>query len=94
MLTITRHARQAWQDRAKRLNLDPSDRALLAAVSSAVREKTKSRSARWHLFMRQMTKGETHYIVRDGWRFVVSDNKIVTCERVRPEENHITVHLN
>lgn len=94
MLKITKHARIAWEERASNLKLDPSERAMIATLRNAVIEKPKNRSTGWHLFKRQIIQGETHYIVRDGWRFVVANHLVVTVERVRPEENCLTFSLN
>lgn len=93
-LRITEHARLAWQKRASDLRLDPSDKAMMTALGKSVKEQPKSRSTQWHLFTRQIVKGETCYLACDGWRFVLSEDIVVTIERVRPEENCITFPRN
>jgi hypothetical protein len=86
-MRIKNHALRSWKERAVLLGLNSSRLALEETLARAKPEIPTNRSTQWNLFIRMMRRGETDYMIADGWRFVVVGEDLVTVERVRPHEN-------
>lgn len=89
-MIITTHAKQQWINRAEGLGLNTSLQQMERTLAKAQPPKKCSRYASLHLCKRDVLNaknGATYFKVADGWRFVITNGKCVTVERVKPYEN-------
>jgi hypothetical protein len=87
-IIFQRHAIDRWVSRAETLGYDNSIQALVETFNRAVPEQRATNTGRWHLFTRSIIHGAAHYLVADGWRFVVHCDRCIEVERIRPHENY------
>jgi hypothetical protein len=86
--TFSYHAIRQFKKRAAALGLPSSLTALRNLVKQMKPEKSNNKTNRFHLFKRTIIHGPCKTYTAFGWRFIVVGNKVVTVERVRPEENY------
>jgi len=86
-IKLTAHAVERFVERSRKLGMrmnDPED-VILKMLSKAKPEDLSPA----HRVKRLIANGykEAIYLVAEGWRFVISDNALVTCERVEKTQN-------
>jgi len=86
---FTLHAIKQFKKRAAALGLPSSFRALRNLIKQMKPERITSTN-RFHLFKRSIIYGPctTYTYTALGWRFIVSNNTILTIERLKPHENY------
>jgi len=85
--TLTYHAIRQFKKRAAALGLPSSLMALKNLVKQARPEKITTKD-RFHMFKRSILHGPCTTYTALGWRFIVSNNTILTIERLKPHENY------
>jgi len=84
---ITDYSLMRFNERARVLGLTEGAEELKQLLAQAT-EETPSGKKQWHLFARCVVHGDSKYLTFGGWRFVVSNERVVTVEREKPHENY------
>lgn len=84
---FTNHAIERFLKTSSALGLKATVAYMKRVFERATPECPNEFSA-FYLFKRGVKHGNARYMVAEGWRFVVVDNRVVTVERTKPHENY------
>jgi len=86
---VKQHALKQFEERARLLGVNGSRKELNRLLSIASPETSNGKTTSFELFKRSMLYNKkARFLTANGWRFVVvSGNKVVTVERIKPHEN-------